>query len=153
MAAVRDKIQRLSFLEKEFARLRLEILKRDTLALLDNAETVNGTKMFCNRYQDVKIDLLRQIADLVKSKLTSYALCLASSEGSKAWLLIVLSDDLVRKGLDAVKIIKDIAVAISGDGGGRPSMAQAGGDNNQGIFNALDKFKATIISRLKQAAE
>ena len=104
----------------------------------------------CARYQDVDMGLLRQLADLVKSKVSSYALCLGSSEVQKAWLAVSLSGDLTEKGLDAAKIIKETALLIDGSGGGRANMAQAGGSTPAGLDKALEKFKEIVRQKLTQ---
>jgi alanyl-tRNA synthetase len=139
-----DKFSRLDTLEKELSRLRLEIFKYDANALIDKAQNVNNTKIICNKYNDLGIDMLRQIADTLKSRLSSYAFCLASASGTRACLVAGLSDDIVAKGLDAAKIIKEVAVLIDGSGGGRQVMAQAGGSNIKQLDKALEKFREII---------
>ena len=144
LVLLEEKLKKLGNLEKEFSRLRLELFKRDTAELADKSEAVKGVRLICARYQDVDMGLLRQLVDLVKSKVSSYALCLGSSEVQKAWLAISLSADLADKGLDASKIIKEVAILIEGSGGGRANMAQAGGSNPAGLDKALEKFKEII---------
>lgn len=144
LALLEDKLKKLVNLEKEFSRLRLELFKCDTTELAGKSEVIKGSSLICSRYQDVDIGLLRQLSDLIKSRVSSYALCLGSSQAQKAWLTVSLSADLVDKGLDASKIIKEAALLIEGSGGGRANMAQAGGDNPAGLDKALEKFKEII---------
>ncbi len=148
LVLLEEKFRKLENLEKEFSRLRLELFKRDTAELADKSEVVKGVRLICARYQDVDMGLLRQLVDLVKSKVSSYALCLGSSEVQKAWLAVSLSADLADKGLDASKIIKEAALLIEGSGGGRANMAQAGGSNPGGLDKALEKFKEIIRQKL-----
>ncbi len=145
---IEEKINRVSSLEKELARVKLEVYKYDTDKLIAQSENLNGITFICSRYEDVDIGLLRQIVDLLKSKLSSYALCLAASLGANAALVIALSDDLTKKGFDASKAVKEVAALIDGSGGGRAAMAQAGGSNPQGIDKALGKFKEIILNQL-----
>ncbi|MDO8748189.1 MAG: alanine--tRNA ligase [Candidatus Omnitrophota bacterium] len=144
LALLEDKFKKLGNLEKEFSRLRLELFKRDTAELAGKSEVIKGSSLICSQYQDVDMGLLRQLSDLIKSRVSSYALCLGSSEAQKAWLTVSLSADLVAKGLDAAKIIKEAALLIEGSGGGRANMAQAGGSNPAGMDKALEKFKEII---------
>lgn len=65
------------------------------------------------------------------------ALVLGAKSGDKALLSIMLTDDLVEKGLDASVIIREIAKEINGGGGGQPFFATAGGSKPSGISKAL----------------
>lgn len=63
-------------------------------------------------------------------------------------LTIMLSDDLVKGGLNAGKIIREAAKCIQGGGGGQPHFAQAGGRNADGLSAAMDKMLERIESGL-----
>ena len=147
---IEEKLNRLAALEKDTARLRLEVYTSCVDTLIAKADTAFGVSLIVHKYTDVEIGLLRQIMDLVKSKVSSYAICLGSSEALKASLVVGFSDDLVKKGADASKVIKEIAVLIKGSGGGRTSLAQAGGVNPQGLDEALEKFKGLLRSQILQ---
>ena len=66
---------------------------------------------------------------------------LAAQSDDKAFISIIISDDLVKEGLDATIYINDIAKEISGSGGGQSNYATAGGSNISGISKALEKAK------------
>ena len=80
---------------------------------------------------------LRQLADTWRAKALSDVLVLATANDGKANLLVAVSDDKVKDGIKAGDLIKAIAPAINGGGGGRPNLAQAGGKNPAGIQDAL----------------
>ena len=84
---------------------------------------------------------LRQLADSWRAKKLSDVLVLGTANGDKANLLVAVSDDKVKAGLKAGDLIKSIAKAINGGGGGRPNLAQAGGKNPAGIQDALKLAK------------
>ena len=63
---------------------------------------------------------------------------LGSTAGSKAMLIVVVTKDLTDR-YHAGKIIKEIAGVVGGRGGGRPDMAQAGGNQPQKLDQALEK--------------
>jgi alanyl-tRNA synthetase len=52
----------------------------------------------------------------------------------------MVSDDLVKEGLNASKIVREAAKAIKGGGGGQPFFAQAGGKDIDGLSVANDKI-------------
>jgi alanyl-tRNA synthetase len=72
------------------------------------------------------------------------AMVLGSRVGNKVLLSVMLTDDLVAKGLDARVIIKELAKEINGGGGGQAFFATAGGANLSGLEKALNKVKEII---------
>jgi alanyl-tRNA synthetase len=85
------------------------------------------------------MDVLRSTADNWKQSTPSDVLVLAANLGEKVNLLVAVSPQAIKQGIKAGELVKTIAPAIGGGGGGRPDMAQAGGKNPAGI---TDAFKA-----------
>jgi alanyl-tRNA synthetase len=77
-----------------------------------------------------------QIRNVQTDKLFFVAGCVADGKPS---LTVLLSDDLVAGGLNAVNIARDAAKEIQGGGGGQPFFASAGGKNPAGIQKAIAK--------------
>ena len=147
---ISDKLNRLEILEKEVNNLKMEIFKRDSEKIIQEARKSDNTVILSHQYPDIDSNTLRRVMDLYKSKLSSYAVCLSSNSLQNASLLIALSEDIVAKGLDASKIIKETSVLINGSGGGKANMASAGGTDTQKIDAALDKFKEIVSAGLNQ---
>jgi alanyl-tRNA synthetase len=82
---------------------------------------------------------MRGVADILRSRMGGGAVVLAASDvdSGKPILIAAASDDAVAAGFDAGAIIKAIAPAVKGGGGGKPAMAQAGGSDASGIDEAL----------------
>lgn len=80
---------------------------------------------------------LRVCADEIASRLPSGVVVLASGAQDKCSMIVRVSDDLVKNGVNAQNIIKAIAPVIEGSGGGKPNSAQAGGKAPQRISEAL----------------
>ena len=55
-------------------------------------------------------------------------------------LTLLISDNLVKDGLNASKVVREAAKLIQGGGGGQPHFAQAGGKNADGLAAAFDKM-------------
>ena len=85
------------------------------------------------------MNALRTLGDDLKEKIGSGVVVLASDMGGKVNLIVTATDDAVKAGAHAGKIIKEAAALVGGGGGGRPNMAQAGGKNPAGIQDALAK--------------
>ena len=80
----------------------------------------------------------------------SCGVILASDMGGKVNLIVTATDDAVKAGAHAGKIIKEAAALVGGGGGGRPNMAQAGGKNPAGIPEAVAKVKEILESQISQ---
>ena len=107
--------------------------------LLAEATEVNGTKVISYEgtlNADQVKTLAFQIRNLQAEKLFFVAGCVADGKPS---LTVLLSDDLVAGGLNAVNIARDAAKEIQGGGGGQPFFASAGGKNPDGIKKAIAK--------------
>ncbi|GAI25992.1 unnamed protein product, partial [marine sediment metagenome] len=89
-----------------------------------------------------------QAVDMLKKKAKSAAVVLGFIEDGNVTLLAGVTDDLIKKGLKAGDIVKQIAPLIDGGGGGRPQMARAGGKNPEKIDDALTKAAEIIKEKL-----
>jgi len=89
----------------------------------------------------------RHLWDVVRSRMSApgaMVIAGASDEGKVA-LMAAGTDEAVAKGFNAVELIKAMGPAIGGGGGGKPSMAQAGGKNPGGIGDALETARNMIL--------
>jgi len=116
--------------------------------LLDSAEDVGGVSLIAAAVEGFDADTLRNLYDELKVRLDSYAVLLGSSPGGKAALVLAFSDDVVKKGLNAGKLIKEIARVASGGGGGSPQMAQAGGKSGDKVAEAVKKGSELLKDKL-----
>ena len=143
--AIQKTIEENSGLKKQVEEFMQEKILALRDKLLAGAETVNGVKV-------VKVELSAP-ADMVKTlafqlrnvtgKETLFFVAGAVHE-SKPSLTVLLSDDLVARGLNAVAIARDAAKEIQGGGGGQPFFAAAGGKNAEGIKKAMEKALAWL---------
>ena len=98
-------------------------------SLLQRAQSVgpNGSRLVTSVVRAGDVKELQSLGDAVREKLGSGVGVLAASfEDGKNTLLVVVTDDLRDRGVRADALIKDIAAAAGGRGGGKPHMAQAG---------------------------
>jgi alanyl-tRNA synthetase len=116
--------------------------------LLDGCEKVGLVSVIIGRLSTASAEQAREAVDMLKKKAKSAAIVLGFIEDGNATLLAGLTDDLVKKGLKAGDIVKQIALLIDGGGGGRPQMAQAGGKNPEKIDDALAKAAEIIKGKL-----
>ena len=132
--------------ENADARKQLEAVAAEKAAaladrLLAEAEDLNGIRIA--RF-DSSLDpqQVRNVALLLQKKAQNLVLAGAYSFDGKPNLVLMYSNDLVAKGKNAGKDIREAAKFIQGGGGGQPGLATAGGKNPDGLKQALD----TLVS-------
>jgi len=112
--------------------------------LVAAATEAGGVKLIVHR-TDVKMNDLRQLCDVLKRKLGSGVVVLASAAADKLALVVGVTKDLTDK-LNAGKIIKEIAAVAGGSGGGRSDLAQAGAKEVSKIDSVLGAA-AEVVSK------
>ncbi|MDO7908115.1 alanine--tRNA ligase [Paenibacillus sp. JX-17] len=112
--------------------------------LTDQVVDVNGVQLLAAKVQASGMDTLRTIADELKGKLPSAVLVLGAAADEKVNFVVAVPAELVKSGLHAGKLVKEIAAVCGGGGGGRPDMAQAGGKDASKLDEALDLAKELV---------
>ncbi len=143
-AAIQDKLSMIKALEKELNAQKTESISGLVAGLIQNARQVNGMKIIAKTMDNLEMDFLRTGVDLIKQKTDNAVIVLASNLHGRALLVMGLTADLCAKGMDASKLIIDIAKLIGGSGGGRKDFAQAGGTKPENLQAALDRLIDTV---------
>jgi alanyl-tRNA synthetase len=113
--------------------------------LVLRAQAVDGTRVVAERVQTADVKSLQALGDALRERLGSGIGVLgASFDDGKHTLLVVVTDDLRARDVRADAIIRDLAAAAGGKGGGKPHMAQAGLPDASGIGTALDAVLPTV---------
>lgn len=130
--------------QKQNESLQAKIAAQQANNVFENVQATKNGSLIAAEVQVAGMGQLRQLADAWRSKALSDVLVLATASEGKANLLVAVSDDKTKEGLKAGDLIKAIAPAINGGGGGRPNLAQAGGKNPAGIKEALSRAKGYL---------
>jgi alanyl-tRNA synthetase len=134
-------------LEKEKKRsysLEKNLARKEIESLMGKVEDIEGIKMFSERIPSVDSQTLRDVSDTIKEKLVSGVVVLGTIYNDKPALIANITSDLVDRGFNAVDIVRPPAKIIGGGGGGKPNMAQAGGNYKDKLDEALEVAKKTI---------
>ncbi len=138
---VLDENAKLSKQIENLQALQVGIAKRE---LADKIEEQNGIK-FLSAKVDLNPEQVKNLCFQLKGELDNLFLVLGSSTDNKPNIQLCISDNLVNdKGLNAGKIIRELAKEIKGGGGGQAFYASAGGSDSSGLSRALDKAKDFI---------
>jgi len=121
--------------------------------LLAGAETIGASRLVSSSVTAGDVKELQQLGDALREQLGSGVGVLATSFGEgKSTLLVVVTDDLRDKGVRADQLIKPIAEAAGGRGGGKAHMAQAGIPDASRIGEAIARAPAVVRAALVAAA-
>ena len=108
-------------------------------------QTKRGETAIVAVNKSMSSDVAKDVAGTIRERLQgSYLALIGAAEEGKCTLTVILSPDLVDKGLNAGKLIKEVASLIKGGGGGQPHFATAGGRNPEGLQAAIDHIVAQI---------
>lgn len=136
-------------LEHEAEALRARLARFEVQSLLDQIKDLKGVKFLAARATAPDMDSLRAMVDLLRDRMGSGVIVLASPVGERVNLVAAVTRDLLSRGLHAGKLIKEVASAVGGGGGGKPEMAQAGGKDVSRIQEALDRAYAVAGEQIK----
>ncbi|MGA9533980.1 MAG: alanine--tRNA ligase [Anaerolineales bacterium] len=100
-------------------------------------DSVEGIALLTANLPGTPSKVLRELTDRYRNERGSGVVVLASTEGGQPILVAAVTQDLVDRGLHAGKLIQVVAQAVGGGGGGRPTLAQAGGTDAGAIDDAL----------------
>ncbi len=117
-------------LQKEIEKFRHEQLSSQLDGILGRMITVDEIHLAIGQIDAVDMDMLRAQGQELRQRLKASSIGILGArdpEGQKAYLVAVVTDDLLSKGVNAGKIAGHFARQIGGGGGGRPELATAGG--------------------------
>jgi alanyl-tRNA synthetase len=117
--------------------------------LLAQAQAVGETKVIAAHTPEMPPEALRNLADSLVEKLGSGVAVLVT-EGEKSWPMVAkVSEDLLKKGVHAGKLIGEVAKRAGGGGGGRPDFAQAAAKDPSRVAEALGAVPEIVIGQMK----
>lgn len=150
-----DVPRRIDALQDEIKKLQQQIKKAASsdLAgtgdkLFDEATQLGGARVIVGQLPSAPAEQVRNQVDRLKQKAGSAVVVVAWEEEGKVQLIAAVTDDLVKKGLHAGKLVGQVAKVMDGGGGGKPTMAQAGGKDASKIGEALQLAKKVIAEQL-----
>ncbi|MBN2260848.1 MAG: alanine--tRNA ligase [Clostridiales bacterium] len=134
---------------KENEILKSKIASSNIDEVKDKSIVLDGITIVKYGYKNADSNIIREIADRIKDQLNEYLIVLASTIDDKVIFVTMASEGAIKKGLHAGNIIREVAKIAGGNGGGRPNMAQAGGNDPEKMEFALDNVEQIAKSMLK----
>ena len=145
LTKLRQQLEENRKMEKIIASLKEKYARNIGNDIAEYAEDIGGVKVIAKALDDADMSMLRNTVDQLKNKLRTAALVLASTEGNKVNLIAGVTDDSTDR-INAGELVNFVAQQVGGKGGGRPDLAQAGGDD----IASLDKALAGVSDWVRQ---
>ena len=135
-------------LEKTVDALKSRLASNQGDELVQKAQDIVGVKVLATRFDDMEPKALREMLDQLKNKLGRAIIVLASVANDKISLIAGVTPDVVGQ-VKAGTLVNFVAHQVGGKGGGRPEMAQAGGNNPAYLNQALSSVFDWVRERLQ----
>jgi alanyl-tRNA synthetase len=136
-------------LRRELEAARREARKPKAEAEVDISIVANDGTVLLVETKTLKGGPLRDLSDRLRRQEKTPGVIVGSVDDGHAYLVVNLDESLVGKGLDASQLVRELGRHIGGGGGGRPTLAEAGGKNPAGLRDALEAGKQAIAAALK----
>ena len=146
---VHQLLQNNKQLEKELDRLKSKLASSAGGELSTRAVDVKGIKVLAIKLEDVDSKALRDMLDQLKNKLGSAAIVLATVKADKVSLIAGVTKDLTKQ-IKAGDLVNSVATKVGGKGGGRPDMAQAGGNDPSALEDALKQVPVWVEEQMQE---
>jgi alanyl-tRNA synthetase len=135
-------------LERELEALKAKAASGATSDLAGSAVDVDGVSVLATRLEGFDAKALRDTVDRLKQQLGDAVIVLAGASDGKAALVAGVSGSAAGK-VKAGELLSHVAGQIGGKGGGRPDLAQGGGDDVPALLPALAGVREWVAQRLR----
>ena len=144
---IKSLLEKLKDAEKEISTLKGKLALNQIAELAKQVTVVNGVNTLVATLDGVEVKELRMALDDLKNRLKSAVIILASINDGRVTLIAGVTKDLTSK-VKAGDLVNFVATQIGGKGGGRPDMAQAGGNDVEALPKAMKSVDAWLEEHL-----
>jgi len=150
--SVSEVLETNRILQKRLDKYRREQISGQLDGLIQNAVVIgDGVQLVVGRIDGADMEMLRIQGQKLREQLRAPSIgVLGTTEGQRAYLVVVVTDDLIPNGVKAGSIADLLARQIGGGGGGRPELATAGGRQPEKLGTVLDDTPKMIRSILRE---
>jgi alanyl-tRNA synthetase len=139
----------LSTTQKQVTALRQSLVSAEFDKKLQQTKLVVGITVISARLNDADADTLRQMVDRFRQQYPTQAIAvLGSIKEGRPTIIAAITDDLLAHGLNAIELVRFVAAPLGGGGGGKPTLAQAGGKDASKLDVALEGVETWVKKQL-----
>jgi alanyl-tRNA synthetase len=147
---INDKIDKtlkdLKEKDREIESLKAKLLSKESGDLLGGIEKINGIQVLAREIDSDTPKDLREYADRIRDRIQSGIVVLGAKNKDKVMLISLVTKDLLDR-FKAGEIIRELSQMVGGKGGGRPDMAQGGGNRPEELAHALEAVSDIVRTK------
>lgn len=143
-ASVQALLDENARLKKEIEKTTLERVGNLKNEIVHHVRGINGVNLIARHIDLQSADAIKNLAFSLKDMVDNLFLVFTSEIDAKPGITVMLSDNLVKRGMNASNIVRELGKEIQGGGGGQPFYATAGGKNPSGLGKVLEKAEDFI---------
>jgi alanyl-tRNA synthetase len=140
----------LAVARKQVSALRAELARVAFNEQMQKIEVVKGISILALEIPNADAEILRSSSDIFRERFPTNSISvLGTVIDEKPTVIAAVTEDLVKRGLKAGDLVKFVAEPMGGGGGGKPTLAQAGGKDASKLPDALRSVKGWVESKVK----
>lgn len=144
--------EKIRLLEKQLEQLKEKVAGSLSQDLVSQVKEMNGLKILTAKLEGIDSKSLRNTVDQLKNKLGSAVIALGVIKDGKVSVVAGVTKDYLDR-VKAGELVNMIAIQIGGKGGGRPDMAEAGGNQPENLDQALDSVYSWVKEKLTRSGQ
>ena len=146
---IESTLNQLEQVRKQAHKLRLDQAVMEFDRRLQDVPLINGVPVLTAQLFNADPDTLRLMADRFREKYQSGVVVLGTVYQDRPLVIAAVTEDLIKRGVHAGDLVRFIAPAMGGSGGGRPNLAQAGGKEPSHLEDALGLVTQYFIQKIQ----
>jgi alanyl-tRNA synthetase len=145
-ALLHEQAREADVLRVELERARKESKKPAAQQEVDHEVVAKEGNVLLVSARGIKGGPLRDLSDRLRQQEKADGAIVASVDDGRAFLVVNFDESLVQRGLDASQFVRELGRHIGGGGGGKPTLAEAGGKNPDGVADALEAARKALAA-------
>jgi len=145
-ALLHERSREADVLRAELERARKESKKPSAQQEVDHEVVAKEGNVLLVSARGIKGGPLRDLSDRLRQQEKADGAIVASVDDGRAFLVVNFDESLVQRGLDASQFVRELGRHIGGGGGGKPTLAEAGGKNPDGVPDALEAARKALAA-------
>lgn len=147
---IKNLVENLNSANKNISALQKELSRYEIERIIEQGLTdINGIKTIYTRVAPASMAAIMQMGDMLRERLKSAVIVLATVYEDKPYFMVTITPDLVARGLHSGTLVKKVSAVAGGGGGGKAEMAQAGAKFKEKIDEALKSVPGFIQELIK----
>ncbi|MFN2215316.1 MAG: alanine--tRNA ligase [Anaerolineales bacterium] len=133
---------------RQITELKTELVLQKFNAMLNDVPKFKSIPILSARFDGMEVNTLRILCDRFREKYQTGVAVIGTVNNDRPMVMAAVTEDMTKRGINAGDLVNFLAVTLGGSGGGRPTLAQAGGKDPTKLDQALENVMDYVGSHL-----